>query len=127
VQFKAKHEHRDVPRNWAKNPALGGWLARQRWLKRKDKLDVEKQRLLDEIRVGWRIEKVRLAPSRSGNWMTQYQQLLRFKQCHGHCNVSFRLLKNAALAAWVSRQRQAKKSGKLLPERERLLNEIGFA
>jgi superfamily II DNA or RNA helicase len=127
VQFKAKHEHCDVPRYWPENPALGGWLARQRWLKRTGKLDAEKQQMLDQLRGGWSIRKFRLAPTRSGNWMAQYQELLRFKQCHGHCNVSFRLLENAGLAGWVSRQRQAKKSGKLLPERKRLLNEIGFA
>jgi len=125
--FKAKREHCDVPRDWPKNPALGHWLAMQRWLKGKGKLDADKQRRLDEVGVQWGIKKVRLARKPAANWIARYQQLLRFKQRHGHCNVSFSLLANAGLAGWVSRQRQAKKSGKLLPERERLLNEIGFA
>lgn len=127
LQFKAKRGHCNIPRYWAKNPALGHWLVKQRWLKTNGKLGPERERRLDEVGVQWEIKKIRLAPKPAANWIAWYQVLLRFKQRYGHCKVSHSPLENAGLAGWVSRQRQAQKSGKLLPERERLLNEIGFA
>ena len=126
LQFKAKRGHCDVPRENRKDAALGQWLAKQCWLKNKGRLDTDRQRRLDEVGVQWGIKKVRLAGKPATNWIARYQQLLKFKRRHGHCNVSFSPLENAALVGWVSRQRQARKSRKLLPERERLLNEIGF-
>jgi hypothetical protein len=122
----AARARRSAGGNWPSDPALGLWLAKQRWLNAKAKLDLEKKQRLEEVGVQWGIKKIRLAPKPAANWMARYQQLLSFKQQHGHCNVASSPLQSAGLGGWVSRQRNAHKSGKLLPERERLLNETGF-
>ena len=41
-------------------------------------------------------------------------------------NCKAEYLKNPQLAAWLISQRSAKRMGRLHPERERLLNEVGF-
>jgi hypothetical protein len=53
--------------------------------------------------------------------------LKQFKTREGHCNVP-RLHKEdgANLGVWVSNQRQRKKMGKVDPDRQKILQEIGF-
>jgi len=59
-------------------------------------------------------------------WKTRFEELLHYKQTHGHCDVPTEWKGNPKLGSWVANQRQLKKQGNLRPERERLLNEIRF-
>jgi hypothetical protein len=56
----------------------------------------------------------------------RYSQLVAFKEQHGHCDVPVKWSENPQLGGWVSRQRQFRKSGKLLPDRKQKLSQIGF-
>eukprot|EP00339_Tiarina_fusa_P002583 CAMPEP_0117085558 /NCGR_PEP_ID=MMETSP0472-20121206/60130_1 /TAXON_ID=693140 ORGANISM="Tiarina fusus, Strain LIS" /NCGR_SAMPLE_ID=MMETSP0472 /ASSEMBLY_ACC=CAM_ASM_000603 /LENGTH=296 /DNA_ID=CAMNT_0004814831 /DNA_START=55 /DNA_END=945 /DNA_ORIENTATION=- len=75
----------------------------------------------------------REAPSPNWNkWDTRLQELLDFKQTHGHCRVPNVHPENSHLAQWVKRQRyqhKLKVEGKhstLTEERQRILECIGF-
>jgi hypothetical protein len=74
--------------------------------------------MLQTIGFGWVI--------RDGLWPKKYNQLAVFKAQHGHCDVPVMWPENPQLGGWIGRQRHLKKSGKLLPDREKMLNEIGF-
>jgi hypothetical protein len=60
-------------------------------------------------------------------WRKRYDQLIRFKEINGHCNVPQRYATNVELGRWVKDQRTFKTKGKLSQERIDLLNDIGFS
>ena len=60
------------------------------------------------------------------NWTARYNELVVYKDNHGHCNVSRRDEANKTLANWVNDQRKAFKNGKLSNARAKKLNGIGF-
>jgi len=60
------------------------------------------------------------------SWDTNFGKLASFKERFGHCNVPKDWPENPKLGRWVRSQRRQKKSGNLTPERDRLLDEIGF-
>jgi len=127
VRYKENNGDCNVPFKWPENPHLGGWVVRQRERKKSGKLLPDQERMLNEIGFIWKLRpNVKLSANSDENWIARYQQLLQFKERHGHCNVPFKWPENPHLGGWVVRQREKKKSGKLLPDRERMLNEIGF-
>jgi hypothetical protein len=89
------------------------------------KLSGEKERLLAELGFA---SAQRTTTTRGANraWSERFDELVQYKAKHGDCNVPARWPDNRGLGVWVSNQRQLKKQGKLEPERERMLNEIGF-
>ena len=107
------------------NKELGAWVHTQRRMKKKSQLLVRREAMLEEI-------EFRFAKSSGENWMTRYNELKRFKELNGHCDVPRREPKqklggwSKTLGGWVDKQRQAKKKSQLSVEREALLEEIGF-
>ena len=55
-----------------------------------------------------------------------FRLLEEFREAEGHCNVPVRYKKNPGLGRWVDNQRCLYQKGKLEPEREKRLNELGF-
>jgi hypothetical protein len=98
---------------------LGHWVNNQRKLKRKEKLDLESQKRLEDIGFEWLLA--------SAKWDEMCVNLKQFKKREGHCNVSKSHKEDGAiLGSWVSQQRRVKKTGKLDPDRQEILEEIGF-
>ena len=68
----------------------------------------------------------------NANWMTMYNEMIAYKETHGHCNVPKSLKSNPALGAWTRNQRaqyMLKKRGKKSPmteERISKIEHIGF-
>ena len=60
-------------------------------------------------------------------WGRRYNQLIEFKEVHGHCNVPQRYAPNVELGRWVKDQRTFKTKGKLSEDRIELLEAIGFS
>lgn len=60
--------------------------------------------------------------------MRNYLILLFYRQAHGHCNVATmgHRCEDKALGRWVRWQREAKKYNFIRPDRQALLNGIGF-
>lgn len=62
----------------------------------------------------------------STSWDQYYQQLVVFKEKHGHCRVPRAETECTGFSGWVSRQRRYYKSKTLSAERIALLEKIGF-
>ena len=106
-----------VPQGWKEDKQLGSWVNRQRQLKEKGKLSVDKIKRLDEIGFVWDpIEEF---------WEAQFRKILAYKKEHGDCLVP-NTWQDKQLVNWVGTQRRSKKSGKLDPNKIKRLDEIGF-
>ena len=98
--------------------ALGAWVSRQGKAKTKGKLSLERQHHLEEVGFLWDV----------GPWDEGFQLLLAYKAEHGNVRVlyGYKTPDGFCLGTWVSRQRAAKKKGKLSLERQHRLEEVGF-
>ena len=117
-QFMKREGHCTVPSSHKEDGAtLGTWVKDQRVLKRKEKLDTDRERRLEEIGFEWAI----FVP-----WEEILSLLKQFKMREGHCNVPQSHIEDGAkLGAWVDRQRQLRKTGKLDPDRQTRLEGVG--
>jgi hypothetical protein len=59
-------------------------------------------------------------------WERRFQELVKFKQKSGHCNVPIRWSENRQLGQWVENQRKFYSDGKLSKDRFQRLRNIGF-
>jgi hypothetical protein len=120
-QFNKREGHCKVPvSHTADGENLGMWVHRQRQLNKKETVDPERQKRLEEIGFfEW--------GSAKATWDEMYTLLQQFKKPEGHCNVpQLHIEDGANLGEWVSRQRKLKRKEKLDPDRETRLEEIGF-
>ena len=120
------------------------WLCRQKE-EYKKYLNGEKSKLTDERRralenLGFYIgmfdtniieEKTGIRPKRV-SWEERYEQLLKFKNDHGNCNVPTNDENYSTLSGWVQHQRAEKKKkdrgakSRLSDTKEDKLNRVGF-
>lgn len=119
VSFKEKYGHCNVPFNYEEVPKLGAFVNAMRNHKKIGLLSRKRITLLERIGFQW-------AESNTDKWEERYVQLLYFKDEYGHCNVPSNYPDNPQLANWVSQQRQNRRRGKILPERKKMLDEVGF-
>ncbi|MFZ4596312.1 MAG: helicase associated domain-containing protein, partial [Verrucomicrobiaceae bacterium] len=120
IAYKEAHGNCNVPSEWSENAQLGHWVNHQRgYLKRGD-MESERKRRLDEIGFDWRLA------GGQQEWTTRYEQLKAYKAQFGHCKVPVNWSENPSLGVWARNQRHRFKSGKLSPENEQLLVEVGF-
>ncbi|CAK8711346.1 MAG: Restriction endonuclease [Candidatus Electronema aureum] len=120
IEFKEKNGHCNVPFGYKEVPKLGAFVNNSRTQKADGRLSQERIELLEQIGFQWAGEVI------TDKWEDRYLQLLYFKEEHGHCKVPYNYPDNPQLGKWISNQRQKRKQNKLTPERERLLDEIGF-
>lgn len=119
VEYKRVNGHCNVPQTLSKGGlALASWLSNQRMERRRGLLDPERERLLTNLGVEWN-----RAP---GTWEMRFQELLKYKEEHGHCRVPARSPKNKLLAGWVVKQRVDWRKGKISAERKQRMDAIGF-
>jgi superfamily II DNA or RNA helicase len=118
-QFKQAHGNCLVPQRFKGNRKLADWVSEQRMAYNKGRLDAERTCRLEDLGFDWNPVSTR--------WEEMFQQLVKFKQEHGHTNVSQRSGKYAALGTWVRNQRGAKRDKRpIMVERTKRLDEIGF-
>ena len=123
-QFKKREGHCNVPFLHKEDGTnLGSWVSNQRQLKKKEKLDPDRQKMLEKIGFEWVLFERRA----NVPWGKNISSLMQFKKREGHCNVP-KLHKEdgANLGVWVSTQRQLRKKEKLGPDRQKMLEDIGF-
>ena len=121
--YRDQNGHLRVRRS--ENYELANWLKHQRqqyklyessrWQSR---LTPERIRQLDELGMDWDPLEAR--------WQWNFDALAGYAAEHGHCKVPICYDKDAQLALWVRKQRQAKRSGVMSPEKEAQLTSIGF-
>ena len=114
VKFKKLHGHCNVSAYSETDSDLGIWVAGQRW---KKNIKQSRKERLDEIGFSW-------APSEEA-WEIKLNELIDYKNQHGHWNVPQRCIQNHTLAVWLRNQRQHFSRGVLSPERAVRLAEIG--
>lgn len=128
VQFKTEHGHCNAPFDYPENLKLGRFVHSMRRQRKAGKLASERIAKLEAVGFDW-------APGRhpgpgddgmSPAWKTRFDELLRYRDEHGDCDVPTKWTKNPQLGNWVGYQRQERKRDVLHPERERLLDGIGF-
>ncbi len=126
VAYKRKHGHFSVSKN--EDSKLAYWVKYQGYLKRNDKLSVNKVRQLESIGFNWGRKLGELGADgltvEEQQWERMFNELLEFKKSKGHCNVPS---KKSKLGNWVMVQRRNKKrKNDFNPERVRRLNGIEF-
>lgn len=133
--YFALHGDLKIPKDYITESgiSLGSWLITQRRVRAgavPGKLSAEQIRQLDEIGMRWENHIGRA-------WENGYQELVNYYKEHGNVDVNSRYVTEDGypLGKFVSNQRLAWKNSragteaggrKLLPERERRLNELGF-
>jgi hypothetical protein len=123
-QFQKREGHYNVPRSHKEDGAnLGRWVGTQRGLKKSGKLDLYRQTLLEEVGFEWGLSKGRATVP----WEEIFSLLQQFQKREGHCNVPQSHQEDGSkLGEWVHYHRRLKMTGKLDPDRQMLLEEIGF-
>jgi len=117
TEFHKKHGHYNVPVHWVEDKVLSRWIQRTRVYK--DKLSKERKDLLDKIGFTWDFS--------DDAWEKHFQELKRFKEENGHCNVF--VSENEQLGYWVRYMRKIKRRQvqyQLTEEQYLKLDEIGF-
>lgn len=134
--------HCRVPYNYAPNPKLARWVARQRTIYRKMKNDknqtstnIRPSNILTSERIE-ALEKIGFSfeVPRRQSWNTRFDQLCLYRAIHGDCLVPIQYDEVPGLATWVRNQRSQYRNllkGKpekcsLTPERIAALMSIGF-
>lgn len=130
IEYKRKHGNTNVPLSYS-DTKLAIWVRNQRHQFR-HLLNGRRSTLTRE-----RYEKLRAinfdfgTPIREA-WGRRYQELVAFKERHGHCNVPELWDENPALGRWVALQRvcyrnlQAETKPDLTLDRVEALEDIGF-
>jgi hypothetical protein len=120
-QFKKREGHCNVPMSHTEDGAnLGRWVDAQRQRNRKETLDPERQKRLEEIGFEWGLA--------NATWDEMYALLKQFEKREGHCTrVPISHTEDRiGLGSWLSHQREFKKEGTLDPDRQTRLEEIGW-
>ena len=131
MAFKQQNGHCSVPRKYAHNKPLVGWVATQRNHYRllckgkPSQMTTERVAALEKIGFEWGLDN-------NSSWQMRYDELIAFKEQHGHCNVPRRYAHNKVLGLWVSSQRVQHgllckgKPSHMTTERVAALEKIGF-
>ena len=117
VNFYKVHGHSNVPSDWTAQPLLARWVSNQRIAKREDRLTVSQVERMETIAFAW--------TAYEGDWEIMFKNLSdhleRIRSGKGrHLRPSVELMR------WSLTQRQLKKRGELIPEREQRLNSVNF-
>jgi hypothetical protein len=112
LEFKQKHGHVKVPQRYNENKKLGRWASDQRSNYREykrtngQKGDPERMKCLESIGL---VDDIATGDPKEGHkqiWYGMYNQLLEFKQKHGHVKVPQRSNENKKLGRWVKDRRR---------------------
>lgn len=127
-KFKNENGHCYVPSSNKNLSQLCTWVRHQRHLYKLNmkgipsSLTHERMNKLDSIGFVWDVV------SYDPTWNTNFQELQKFKNKHGHCNVTLRKEQYKKLAKWVMNQRRAYRENRLvmLGDRKAKLDSIDF-
>jgi superfamily II DNA or RNA helicase len=122
-QFAASSGHASPPAVYEVDGySLGEWVSTQRDRNTLGRLEVDRQRLLDEF-DGWTWDPI------ADKWEEGFQVLMRYASCNGHVRMRSAYVVNGyPLGAWVNTQRSFYNRGVLDPEKQsRLLSVPGWA
>lgn len=111
--------HNGKPRDVAPSAELRRWMLTQRQLRKRGKLEPEREKRLTSIGFEWQ--------PYSKQWQEMLYAMKTFHKAHGHCRVPAQWDENPKLARWVATQRARKAAGLLSVDRISMLDELGFS
>mmetsp|Transcript_17497 Transcript_17497/g.33168 ORF Transcript_17497/g.33168 Transcript_17497/m.33168 type:complete len:595 (+) Transcript_17497:598-2382(+) len=138
-KYKAEKGDCNVPIRYNDNPSLGQWVSTQRQeygakIKgRRSNTTQERVKALEDIGFQWFLRDTsKMAPRKS--WESHFQNLVSFKEKHGHCDVRVRSKQHptGSLGRWVEKQRHhynTRQDGiesKITDEQIQRLEDLGF-
>lgn len=121
--YQARFGDTRVPVKWKENPDLGHWVVSQRYKRRKNRLRPEYEQRLKAIGFEWEVPRAIPGPD---VWERRFVEFVIFRESNPLLSPVGAVRMTRGLASWVQDQRALKRQGKLLPERERRLQEVGF-
>jgi hypothetical protein len=121
--YKAAHGDCNVPRSWAEDAPLGGWVHNQRKCKKAlDRGDpspgmtAARAARLEALGFGWAMSSEQLskknqaAATNKVAWEEKLARLAAYKEVYGDCNVPQGWAEDPRLGSWVNMQRGCKKA-----------------
>ena len=136
VEYRQKNGHCIVPHKYKQDKSLGRWVSNQRANHNNNIMRPDRKKLLVEIGFVWRVAPIPdhasgIAADASSiaaqeKWHEQYEKLVEFRRKIGHCIVPRGFEQDKSLGRWVNQQRCNLTKNMLLPDRKKLLVEIGF-
>lgn len=133
VMFVSEHGHCNVPKIYPPNQALVKWINDQRTQFKRHKAGkrsyINKKHiiLLNNIGFLWTSQHIKDAL-----WQQRFEELVKFKEKYGHCDVPKRFPSNEPFGEWVATQRrefkkaQAGKKCAINSYRFMALEKLGF-
>ncbi len=115
-----EHGDCDVPKHWPENQPLANWTRFQRKARHLKRLSTERIARLDRLGFPWSTHAI----GWDKLWERRFQEILQFKEQHGHTRVPKQFDKQ--LWHWRHVQREFRKKGMLKPERITRLDAISF-
>ena len=117
--YNADHGDCRVPQGWKLDSSLADWVTSQRMAKNRGNLSKEYIERLNDLGFDWDTIATR--------WEQKFAELLKFKEVHGHTNVSQRTTEYKELASWVKNQRKVNlEKSAPFADRFKRLEAIGF-
>ncbi len=132
IAYKQQYRHCWVPSDWTEDRRLASWVTKQRNAKVAGELSEVRFNLLDAIGFIWDKDRSSCAQIafvgslHDKKWQEMHDELVKYKQQFGNCDIPMNWPRNPRLARWVSSQRSAKKSESLAEYRIQLLDKLGF-
>ena len=125
INFRKKYGHCLVSKNDKRNKDLGNWVATQRELDVRGKLDAEKREKLNKLDFIWKKDIQReLYAGYENKWRANFKKLKAYYKQWGTCQVSVKA--DPSLQRWTSLQRSLYFQGKLSAGRISKLEKIDF-
>jgi hypothetical protein len=133
--YLEEHGNTNVPQKYEPDLELGTWVANQRRRYNQGKLRADRQQLLQKLgfnfltRGGKKPANPVINKAYDAQWERMFQQLVKFKNEHGHTNV---VQNSGELGMWVSTQRRYFHKKIWIPgmgmreDRKEKLDSIGF-
>lgn len=119
-EFIKTHGHCDVLNKFDSCPELAKWLRAQFRAKHQGLLDVKRIKRLEQLGIIWVDVGVHLSGEE------QFENLKKYKEKHGHCNVSQYCKEFPGLGRWVLKQRVYYNKNQLEQVKIDQLESIGF-
>jgi hypothetical protein len=123
VGFKRDNGHCIVSHRCKQDKVLAYWVATQRTNHNKNKIRLDRKKILDELGFVWSVE---IADKNDKQWHLQYEKLVDFKRKNGHCNVPASYEQDESLGRWVKRQRKCHTNNKMRQDRMDFLDKLKF-
>lgn len=124
VEFKTKFGHCSPSAKKIEEKSIGTWVLLQRMDRKKNKLDDNKIKLLDNIGFVWNAEASKKTSTLKDDvWLLKYNLLVEYKKKN---NTTIVPQHDKTLGRWVNDQRVNFKRNKLTQFRIDKLNEINF-